>query len=65
VATAYPGTDLWDEVQHQILNTYSMLDYVRALDDATAPLMNYTEMPDLTFHDLAKKASEGRLEEML
>ena len=65
VATAYPGTDLWREVQHQILGTYRLLDYVRALDDATEPLMNYTAMDDVVFHDLAKKAAAGRLEEML
>lgn len=65
VATAYPNTELWDQVESKILDRFgSLIDYVQALGDANLPLVNYTAMPDEEFLEVAEMARTGRLDEI-
>jgi len=65
VATAYPGTDLWLQVEDQILAHYrDKRSYVEALGDATLPLMNYSAMSNSVFkcaHRFIQAGQLGRL----
>ena len=72
VATAYPGTKLFDQVKGQIQKIYPELkEYVLDLDDATkllgskSGILNYSEIPDEQFIALKQIVEEGRLEEVI
>ena len=69
VATAYPGTDLFEEVKGKIFRVYDTLqDYVLDLDDATKFLgrndrtLNYSEMSDAEFLECRGYVERGELE---
>jgi radical SAM superfamily enzyme YgiQ (UPF0313 family) len=69
VATAYPGTDLFEEVKEKIFSVYgSLQEYVLDLDDATKFLakdnltLNYSEMTDEEFLECRKYVEAGELE---
>jgi radical SAM superfamily enzyme YgiQ (UPF0313 family) len=65
VATAYPGTALWNMVGERVLQKYGSLDeYCLALGDATLPLVNYSAMPDDEFFEVAGHATAGELEKI-
>ncbi len=63
VATAYPGTELWDMVKNKILSVYpSVMDYVEQLGDATLPVMNYSALSDDEFLDITINIQNGRID---
>ena len=69
IATAYPGTNLFEEVKERILSVYNSLEaYVLDLDDATKLLeqhgmvLNYSDMPDTEFMECRKLLKAGELE---
>ncbi len=69
VATAYPGTKLFEEVKGQIFSVYSDLqEYVLDLDDATKflakndSLLNYSDMSDSDFLECRTHIENGTLE---
>lgn len=69
VATAYPGTNLFEEVKDKIFNVYETLEeYVLDLDDATKFLgrndrmLNYSEMSDTEFLECRGYVERGELE---
>ena len=65
VATAYPGTGLWDMVESQVLGKYGNLrNYVEQLGDATLPVMNYSAMPDEEFNEVVAMVRSGELESL-
>jgi radical SAM superfamily enzyme YgiQ (UPF0313 family) len=65
VATAYPGTALWDMVDRIVLDRFGTLGaYVEQLGDATLPLVNYSAMPDDEFFEVARYATAGELEKI-
>jgi radical SAM superfamily enzyme YgiQ (UPF0313 family) len=65
VATAYPHTPLWWRVESFIhLKFPSLIDYVRELEDATKPIMNYSAMSDNEFFRVADLVMEDRLEKI-
>lgn len=65
VTTAYPKTELWDQVKDKVLDRYgSVIRYVEALGDATLPMVNYSAMPEGEFLDVAEYARWGQLEKI-
>ena len=69
VATAYPGTALFEEVKDKIFTVYNSLqEYVLDLDDATKYLqrndilLNYSDMSDDEFLECREYVEEGDLE---
>ena len=71
VATAYPGTDFFDEVKGKIMSVYSTLEeYVLDLDDATKLLkrggkpLNYSDMSDEEFLECREYVERGELEKI-
>lgn len=69
VATAYPGTALFEEVKDKIFSVYGTLEeYVLDLDDATKFLskddrtLNYSEMSDAEFLECRAYVERGELE---
>jgi radical SAM superfamily enzyme YgiQ (UPF0313 family) len=66
VATAYPGTDLWGQVQDKVIRRYGSVEaYVEALGDATLPLMNYSAMRDSAFQAAYEYIQSGQLGRIL
>lgn len=65
VATAYPGTELYREVELQIREAYPDLkDYVLALGDATKPILNYSRMSDAEWKEVLWLVKRKRLEDI-
>ena len=71
VATAYPGTQFFNEVKGKILSHYETLeDYVVELDDATKIIMNkngilnYSDMSDEEFMECKGYVESGALEKI-
>lgn len=65
VATAYPGTELYREVEPQIREAYPDLkDYVLALGDATKPILNYSGMSDAEWKEVLWLVKRKRLEDI-
>ncbi len=69
VATAYPGTRLFEEVKEKIFTVYdSLQEYVLDLDDATKFLskdniiLNYSDMSDAEFLECREYVERGELE---
>ncbi|MBU1568828.1 MAG: B12-binding domain-containing radical SAM protein [Proteobacteria bacterium] len=69
VATAYPGTNLFEEVKDKIFTVYgSLQEYVLDLDDATKFLskddkfLNYSDMSDDEFLECREYVERGALE---
>ncbi len=69
VATAYPGTNLFEEVKGKIFTVYgSLQEYVLDLDDATKFLskddkfLNYSDMNDEDFLECRAYVERGELE---
>lgn len=68
VATAYPGTHFFEEVNDKILSVYDSLEsYVLDLDDATkvlshkGKLLNYSSMSDAEFLECREYVERGEL----
>ena len=71
VATAYPGTAFFEEVQDKILSAYGSLErYVLDLDDATKVLtqngivLNFSDMPDPEFIECRIHIEAGELKKI-
>ncbi len=65
VATAYPGTELWDEVKEKILAKFGTLRaYVEQLGDATKPVVNLSAIPDDEFLEVRGLIDAGELEKI-
>lgn len=71
VATAYPGTHFFEEVEEKIFKAYSTLEeYVLDLDDASKILshgdrvLNYSMMPDDVFLRCRQYVIDGQLEKI-
>ena len=71
VATAYPGTAFFEEVQDKILSAYGSLErYVLDLDDATKVLtqngivLNFSDIPDPEFIECRIHVESGELKKI-
>jgi radical SAM superfamily enzyme YgiQ (UPF0313 family) len=71
IATAYPGTALFNDVKTKILEVYtSMEEYVLALDDASKVLehkgqvLNYSNMTEQEFIECRYFIEQGQLEKI-
>ncbi len=65
VATAYPGTELWEMVKDKILDKFgSVQAYVEQLEDATKPVINFSAMSDSEFAEVRAHIDAGALEKI-
>ena len=65
VATAYPGTDLWDEVKMAVLDKFGTTEnYVSQLGDATKNVINFSGMSGEEFAEVRGYIEAGELEKV-
>jgi radical SAM superfamily enzyme YgiQ (UPF0313 family) len=65
VATAYPGTGLWDDVKKLVIEKFGTIEnYVSRLGDATDTIINFSGMTDGEFTEVRGHIESGELEKI-